>query len=152
MTPVALDSNVLVYMANVVRVEEDKAKVAAILSLLARLSGKVRLVAATQALGETFIVMQRSGLSRKEARQGVEDLAAKLDVVTASEEAFHDAMDVAVDHKLQFWDSLILASAAHAGCAMLLSEGMQDGFDWQGVTIANPFAEKPNRKLARILE
>jgi predicted nucleic acid-binding protein len=34
----------------------------------------------------------------------------------------------------------VLAAAAEAGCRLLLSEDLQDGFTWQGVTVTNPFA------------
>lgn len=50
------------------------------------------------------------------------------------------AADLASDHGLAIWDSVVLASAADAGCRLLLSEDLQDGFTWRGVTVANPFA------------
>ncbi|WP_205963481.1 PIN domain-containing protein [Roseicella aquatilis] len=31
-------------------------------------------------------------------------------------------------------------SAAEAECRLLLSEDIQDGFTWRGVTVRNPFA------------
>ena len=55
--------------------------------------------------------------------------------------------DVAVGHNLAIWDAIILAAAAEAGCRMLLSEDMQDGFTWGGVTIVNPFAPQPHKLL-----
>ena len=61
-------------------------------------------------------------------------------------------VDLATEHKLQFWDALILNVAADAGCSLLLSEDMQDGFAWRGVTVVNPFAAKMHKRLARILE
>jgi len=38
------------------------------------------------------------------------------------------------------WDALILSVAAENRCRLLLSEDLQDGFTWRGVTVANPFA------------
>jgi predicted nucleic acid-binding protein len=35
---------------------------------------------------------------------------------------------------------LILAVTAEAGCRVLLSEDMHEGFTWRGVTVVNPFA------------
>jgi predicted nucleic acid-binding protein len=61
------------------------------------------------------------------------------------------AMDMAVIHRFQVWDALIVNAAAGAGCAMLLSEDMQDGFTWRGLTIINPLAEPPHAKLAAML-
>jgi predicted nucleic acid-binding protein len=48
------------------------------------------------------------------------------------------AIDLAADHKLSIWDA-ILAVAAEAGCRLLLSEDLQQGFTWAGVTVVNPF-------------
>jgi predicted nucleic acid-binding protein len=60
------------------------------------------------------------------------------------------ATDLAADHALSIWDAVILAAAADAGCRLLLSEDMQDGFSWRGLTVANPFA-KHHPLLAAIL-
>ena len=46
---------------------------------------------------------------------------------------------------------MILSAASNADCQILLSEDMQDGFTWGGVTIVNPFLEKPNPLLAALL-
>ena len=50
-----------------------------------------------------------------------------------------------------YWDSVILAAAAEAGCRLLVSEDMQAGFTCGGVTIVNPFAAKPDPALALLL-
>jgi len=49
-------------------------------------------------------------------------------------------MDLAAEHGLSIWDSVILAASAEAGCRLLLSEDLQDGFTWRGVTVTNPFS------------
>jgi predicted nucleic acid-binding protein len=61
------------------------------------------------------------------------------------------AVDLATDHRMRVWDALVLAAAAEARCDLLLSEDFQDGFVWRGVTVVNPFAEKPHKMLARLL-
>jgi predicted nucleic acid-binding protein len=38
------------------------------------------------------------------------------------------AIELAVSHRLSFWDAIVLASAAEAGCRLLLSEDLQSGF------------------------
>ena len=49
------------------------------------------------------------------------------------------ATTLAADHGLTIWDAMILTVADEAGCRLLLSEDMQHGFTWRGVTIVNPF-------------
>jgi predicted nucleic acid-binding protein len=148
---IALDSNILVYMVGIARVHADEPKIEAVQKLFQQLSGKVRLIAPTQTLGETYNVLQRVGLSRPEAREKVLELSANLTSVGSDDSTFVSALDLAVDHQLQFWDSLILNAAADAGCTVLLSEDMQSGFEWRGLRIVNPFATEVDRRLARIL-
>ncbi len=59
------------------------------------------------------------------------------------------AADLANDHRLGIWDAVILSAASRAGCRMLLSEDMQNGFTWGGVTVVDPFAS-PMHELLRI--
>ena len=61
------------------------------------------------------------------------------------------AIDLAVDHGLNIWDAVILAAASEASCRLLLSEDLQDGFTWGGVTVVNPFGGKRNELLAQVL-
>jgi predicted nucleic acid-binding protein len=42
-------------------------------------------------------------------------------------------------YRLNWWDSLVVAAAHALGCAMLLSEDMQHGAVYSGVTCMNPF-------------
>jgi hypothetical protein len=61
------------------------------------------------------------------------------------------AADLAADHQLGIWDSVILATASQAGCRLLLSEDMQDGFTWGGVTVVNPFSETTSAMLESLI-
>ena len=46
-------------------------------------------------------------------------------------------------YKLQFYDSLIIATALENNCSVLYSEDMQHGFEIENtLTIINPFKEK----------
>ena len=48
--------------------------------------------------------------------------------------------DLAIDHQLGMWDSMISAEAAQAGCRFLRSEDRHDGLNWGEVTIVVPFS------------
>jgi predicted nucleic acid-binding protein len=63
-----------------------------------------------------------------------------------------EAIDLAADHRIGIWDSVIISVAAETGCRVLLSEDMQDGFTWRGVTVVNPFAEQRHPLLASLLD
>jgi predicted nucleic acid-binding protein len=60
------------------------------------------------------------------------------------------AADLAVDHQLNIWDSVILSAAAQAGCRLLLSQDFQNGFTWNGVTVTDPFLA-PRHPLLKAL-
>ncbi len=150
MTRIALDSNVLAYLAGVCRSGADETKITETRSLIKRLATQVSLIAPTQAMGELFVVLRRSGAPADEARAILIEFADAFGTSASALSSIFAAADLVVDHKLQFWDSLILAAAANAGCALLLSEDMQSGFVARGVTIVDPFANPVHPKLAAL--
>ncbi len=150
MTRVALDSNVLAYLAGVSRSSEDEAKITKARSLIKRLADHVSLIAPAQAMGELFVVLRRSGVPADEARAILIEFADAFGTSASELGPVLAASDLVVDHKLQFWDSLILTAAANAGCTLLLSEDMQSGFVTRGLTIVDPFAKRPHPKLAAL--
>jgi len=73
-------------------------------------------------------------------------------VVETSAEAMLAAADLATDHQLGIWDAVILSAASRSGCRLLLSEDLQEGFTWAGVTVVNPFASPQHTLLQAFLE
>jgi len=73
-------------------------------------------------------------------------------VIETSARVMVNAMDLASDHGLSMWDSVVLAAAAEAECRLILPEDLQDGFTWRGVTVSNPFAPTLHPMLAALLE
>ncbi len=151
MIRVALDSNLLAYLAGVSHSGDDDAKIAQTRALIRQLKDTATLIAPLQALGELFVVLRRSGVGAEEARQIVLEFAQTLGTAVSSEPTVLAALDLAVDHKLQFWDALIVTAAVEAGCTLLLSEDMQHGFVVRGMTVINPLAAKPHPKLKKLL-
>jgi predicted nucleic acid-binding protein len=78
--------------------------------------------------------------------------ADSFEVADSSWWAFQAAIDLAIDHGLQIWDALIMAVAAENRCRLLLSEDLQSGFIWRGVTVVNPFSESVSLLLENILQ
>lgn len=151
MTRVAFDTNVLAYVAGVDRHADDAVKIDASRMLLKQLRGRAALVVPVQVLGELYVVLTRSGTSRDEARDAVLRMAQAFGTADSNASAFLSALDLATTHKLQFWDSLIVNAAAEAGCTLLLSEDMSDGFSWRGTVVVNPFATSVDERLARLI-
>ena len=110
------------------------------------------IVLPVQALGELFNVLVRKAKRRPgRARAAVLSWRDSYAVVETSAAVIVNATDLAADHGLTIWDSVVLAAAAEAGCRLLLSEDLQEGFTWRGVTVTNPFAPTLHPILAALL-
>ena len=137
---VALDTNILAYAENV----NGTGKRDIALDLVRRLPQEA-VVIPVQVLGELFSVLIRKGSkSRADARAAILGWRDTFALVETSPEIMLTAADLATDHHFGIWDAVILSASAHAGCRLLLSEDLQDGFTWAGVTVVNPFASPPN--------
>ena len=133
---VALDTNVLAYAEGV---NGERARVST-LRLLRSLPPDETLIP-VQVLGELFAVLVRKAKrSRTAAATAILTWGDAFPLIETSANVLIAATDLAVAHKLGIWDAIVLSSVADAGCRLLLSEDLQDGFTWRGVTVANPFA------------
>jgi predicted nucleic acid-binding protein len=105
-----------------------------------------------QVLGELFNVMVRKGgFSRWDAADRVKFWLTAYPSLETTEASLGAAIDLATAHHFTIWDAVILCTAARAGCRVLLSEDMHDGFHWAGTTVVNPFSDTPNPLLAALL-
>lgn len=133
---VAFDTNILAYAEGVNGVENRDI----VLELVRDLPREAAVIP-VQVLGELFNVLTRkAGRSQAEAREALLGWRDAFPVVETAPEAVLAAADLATDHRLNIWDAVIFSVAARAGCRLLLSEDLQDGFTWAGVTVVNPFA------------
>jgi predicted nucleic acid-binding protein len=144
---IALDTNVLAYAAGVNGAEPKRAA----LELLARLS-ESETVLPVQALGELFrVLVRKAKISPRSARTTIIRYRDTYSLIETSSAVFLSATDLAVDHQIGIWDAVMLAAAVEAGCRLLLSEDLQEGFTWGGVTVVNPFASRPHSLLEELL-
>lgn len=135
---IALDTNVLVY-AEGVNGGDRSAMVHRLLSDFGEREEEV--IIPVQALAELFVVLTRKAKwPAATARAAVLEWHDAYACAETSSSVLLDAIELAVAHRFGLWDAIMLAGAAQAGCRLLLSEDMQDGFTWRGVTIRNPFA------------
>lgn len=105
-----------------------------------------------QILGELFNVLVRKAKWKSErARAAVLNWRDVYSVADTSAEVMITAIDLASDHGLSIWDSVVLSASAEAACRLLLSEDLHEGFTWRGVTVANPFAPPLHPLLAAVL-
>ena len=137
---VAIDTNVLAYAEGI----DDDARRDRAIALTDRLA-QLTVFIPVQVLGELFrVLVRKGGRSVKEARERVLGWGDSFALIETSQPILLAAIDLAEAHRLSIWDAIVVAAAAKAECRLLLSEDMQDGFTWNGVTIANPFSETPH--------
>lgn len=144
---VAVDTNVLAYAEGL----NDRAKREIAVDLLERLPPESTFLP-VQTLGELFnVLVQKAGRSREAAAAAVLSWGDAFPLVESSGDVMLGATDLAGAHGLGIWDATMLSAAAEARCRLLLSEDLQDGFTWRGVTVANPFAERRHPLLAALI-
>jgi predicted nucleic acid-binding protein len=145
---VALDTNVLAYAEGVNGTPMKKTA----LELVQKLPDGVTLLP-VQTLGELFnLLVRKAGRSAAKARNAILSWRDAFPLIETSAEVMLAAADLATDHQLSIWDSVILSAAAEAGCRLLLSEHLQDGFTWKGVTVTNPFVSSKHELLVALLD
>ena len=144
---VALDTDILAYVEGV----NGPIRKRDALQVLHQLPQSA-VILPVQALGELFhVLVRKAERSPSEARAAVlgwHDACATVEPSTA---VLLNAADIAAQHHLSIWDAIILSSTAAAGCRLLLSEDLQNGFTWQGVTVVNPFLRPRHDLLESLL-
>jgi predicted nucleic acid-binding protein len=139
----ALDTNILAYAEGV----GDDARCEQARRLISRLPAE-DIVLPAQVLGELSRVLKvKARRPAGAVRAAVLGWADSFDVADSTWPDFQAALDLMVDHQTSIWDALILAVAAGQRCRLLVSEDLQDGFTWRGLTVVDPFADRPSALL-----
>jgi predicted nucleic acid-binding protein len=135
--PVFVDTNVLLYW----RDGRHAAKQARAAEWLALLWREQRGRTSTQVLSEYYVNVTRKldpGLPADEAWDDVQALLAWEPQATDGA-LLQRGRTIEGRYGLSWWDGLVVAAAQAQGCALLLTEDLQDGAVYGGVTARNPF-------------
>lgn len=144
---VAVDTNILVHAEGL----NGAAKANVARAVLSRVLAEAYLP--VQVAAEFYNVLTlKAGLPRAEAGEIVAALVETTRPLPTSDAVLMDAIALASRSSLRVFDCIILAAAAAADCAVLVSEDMQDGFVHRGVTVVDPFAATPHPLLTSLLE
>ncbi|RWB76928.1 MAG: PIN domain-containing protein [Mesorhizobium sp.] len=144
---VALDTDILAYAEGINGVEKRDT----VLELLRNVPQETAIVP-VQVLGELYnVLIRKAGRSPQTARDALLSWRDAFPVTATTPEVMTMAADLAADHRFGIWDAVILSAASQAGCRLLLSEDLQDGFTWGGVTVVNPFASPRHALLDALL-
>jgi len=133
-----LDTNVLVYLFD--RRSPKKAHQAQ--ALIAEALDTGRGIISYQVVQEFLNVARRKFLdvlTAREAELFLHRVLWPLCDVLPDMQLYATALSIADETGWTFYDSLIVSSAARAGCSLLFSEDLQAGRVVRGVEIQNPF-------------
>jgi predicted nucleic acid-binding protein len=148
---IAIDTNVVIYAFDAS--ESAAAKRGVARAILER-AGRFPLRLPLQVAAESFRVLtHRLGWAKRDAKEVLTALLTDIPHLGATRDSTVTAFELCADHKVSFWDALLLAAASAAGCGVMLSEDFQDRrrFDPPHVArtiwILNPFLEENREAL-----
>jgi predicted nucleic acid-binding protein len=131
MSQVFLDSNVVLYLLSADARKADKAE-----DLLAQ-----QPCISVQVLNEVTSVCRRKlGMPWPEVQDLLLAVKASCMVLPLTVETHAQAVSIAQQHKLSFYDAHIVAAAIQSGASTLMSEDMHEGQVVGPIKIQNPFA------------
>jgi predicted nucleic acid-binding protein len=137
---VALDSNIIIYAEGLT--EDRRNELAQ--RILAVISSD-NIVVPVQSVSETlYWLINRAKLPRGDASDRAQIWLSNYISQAVTMAVMTSALEIISVHGLQVFDAIILACAIEAGAQVLLSEDMQHGFRWRGVTVVNPFLPEPH--------
>ncbi len=132
-----VDTNVLLYAVSSDPQEQEKAERAAEI-LAAR-----DLALSVQVLQEFYVQATRVGrpdrLRHEQATKLVESFM-RFEVAVVTSSVMLAALATRERFQISYWDAAILEAGRSIGCDTVLSEDLNDGQDYAGVRIENPFS------------
>ena len=144
--PVFVDANVFVYA----RDPRDAAKQARAADWLAHLWRERTGRTSAQVISEYYVTVTRK-LAPRIAPAEAWDYANALFAwrpQPIDEALLARAREVETRYRLGWWDSMVVAAAQLQGCALLLTEDLQDGAVLGGVTVRSPFKAEVGQPAA----
>ncbi|MDP2751551.1 MAG: PIN domain-containing protein [Rhodocyclaceae bacterium] len=84
---------------------------------------------------------RRTALTSVQAYEFLESLLPDHPCQSMDAELILQALHFHQHFRIQWWDAPILAAAHRMNCSQILSEDFQQGRNYDGVTVVNPFLE-----------
>jgi predicted nucleic acid-binding protein len=130
-----LDTNILVYS-----VDQSAGARHQLAKLIVRRAIQSSCLLTLQAISEFYAVATRKQkMPVSDAARVASDMMAIFPMVAGSASAIRAALATACAGTASYWDALLIATAAEAGCTAILTEDLSDGATLLGVQILNPF-------------
>ncbi len=142
-----LDTNILIYA-----IDRDAGQKHHLSKKLISEAALCDCVLTLQALGEFFFATTRKNLLDPSAAiRFLDSFQEVFDTVSATVSTLHEAIEMVKNHQISFWDAMQFSTAKQAGCIALLSEDLQDDWQYSGLAVINPFAANAEKRLADLI-
>ena len=130
-----VDTNVWLYAFVRIDAERDKNRTAA------ALIKKHVIVISSQIINEVCVnLIKKTHMDETAISELISSFYRRYEVVEPNREIILDASRLRDRYRFSFWDSLLVASAIHAGAKRFCTEDMQEGLVVDGkLRITNPF-------------
>ena len=130
-----LDTNILVYVADI----RDPKKQMAAEDLVMEALGSDGFLISEQVLNEfSGIALSKLKISKDAIKEYLQVFRG-IATVAFPDHVAERGLDIADRYQLQFYDSLLLATAEANGCCEFISEDLNDGQVYCGMKVVNPF-------------
>ena len=97
------------------------------------------IVLSTQVINEVCCnLLRKAGYSETELQQTIRNFQARYPILNVTADIIRHASSLRESYSFSYWDSLIIATAINADCAVVYSEDMQNGLHIDNLTIINP--------------
>ena len=101
-------------------------------------------VLSAQVLSELYVTVTRKltePVPEEKASEAVDQLGVLNPTIPIDTALVRRATQISRSARLSYWDGLVVAAAAQAGCGLLLTEDLNDGQQIGSVRIENPFRD-----------
>ena len=134
--PAFVETNVLLYAASTNPAEADKRDAAR------KILSANSICFSVQVAREFFVDATRKltpPLSRMDALTFLSQIAPTT-VAPVDYELFEEATRLSERFQISYWDAAVVAAAKRMECKTLYSEDLNEGQNFEGVVVANPFS------------
>ena len=134
-----IDTNVFVYLID----GRDPFKQSRARSIISDAFGSEKYMISSQVLNEfANVALKKLGVPIENVRQYVKSFS-RICIVDQKYSWTDCALQIKAQYGLQFYDSLLLATAEANGCDEFITEDLNDGQLYCGIKAVNPFVDAP---------
>jgi predicted nucleic acid-binding protein len=137
-----LDTNILLYANSSEPADREKAAIAD------ALLHKTDIALSVQVLQEFYVQATRASRPKRmlhDEAQGLIQSWLRFKVQEMTVDILMAALNCSQRYQISYWDAAIIESARKLGCREVLSEDLNDGQNYGGIRVVNPFRPR-NRK------